>query len=110
MTLNTGRYRDQWHTMSRTGLSPKLARHREEPQVEIHPKDAEALGIVDRDLARVQPAQGNSIFRVSLSEGQRPGEIFTPLHWTDQMSSGGRNGLPTRSAEPTSELQSLMTN
>ncbi|BAI97687.1 nitrate reductase [Sphingobium sp. TA15] len=96
MTLNTGRYRDQWHTMSRTGLSPKLARHREEPQVEIHPKDAEALGIVDRDLARVQTAQGNSIFRVSLSEGQRPGEIFTPIHWTDRMSSGGRTGLLPR--------------
>lgn len=96
MTLNTGRYRDQWHTMSRTGLSPKLARHREEPLVEIHPRDAEVLGIVDGDLARVATAQGNSIFRVSLSEGQRPGEIFTPIHWTDQMSSGGRTGLLPR--------------
>ena len=96
MTLNTGRYRDQWHTMSRTGLSPKLARHREEPLVEIHPRDAGALGIVDGDLARVATAQGNSIFRVSLNEGQRPGEIFTPIHWTDQMSSGGRTGLLPR--------------
>ena len=96
MTLNTGRYRDQWHTMSRTGLSPKLARHREEPLVEIHPRDAGALGIVDGDLARVATAQGNSIFRVSLSEGQRPGDIFTPIHWTDQMSSGGRTGLLPR--------------
>ena len=96
MTLNTGRYRDQWHTMSRTGLSPKLARHREEPLVEIHPRDAGVLGIVDGDLARVATAQGNSIFRVSLSEGQRPGEIFTPIHWTDQMSSGGRTGLLPR--------------
>ena len=96
MTLNTGRYRDQWHTMSRTGLSPKLARHREEPLVEIHPRDAGVLGIVDGDLARVTTAQGNSIFRVSLSEGQRPGEIFTPIHWTDQMSSGGRTGLLPR--------------
>jgi assimilatory nitrate reductase catalytic subunit len=96
MTLNTGRYRDQWHTMSRTGLSPKLARHREEPLVEIHPRDAEELGIVDRDLARVQTAQGDSIFRVAISGGQRPGEIFTPIHWTDQMSSGGRTGLLPR--------------
>ncbi|GAY22338.1 nitrate reductase [Sphingobium fuliginis] len=96
MTLNTGRYRDQWHTMSRTGLSPKLARHREEPLVEIHPRDAAALGIADRDLARVETAQGNSIFRVSLNEGQRRGEIFTPIHWTDQTSSGGRTGLLPR--------------
>ncbi|WP_313803396.1 molybdopterin-dependent oxidoreductase [Sphingobium sp.] len=96
MTLNTGRYRDQWHTMSRTGLSPRLARHREEPLVEIHPQDAQALGMADGDLARVQTAQGNSIFRVGFSEGQRLGEIFTPIHWTDQMSSGGRTGLLPR--------------
>ncbi|PZU58449.1 MAG: nitrate reductase [Sphingobium sp.] len=96
MTLNTGRYRDQWHTMTRTGLAPKLARHREEPLVEIHPQDAEALGLVDRDLARVETPQGSSIFRVALSEGQRPGEIFTPIHWTDQTSSGGRTGLLPR--------------
>ena len=96
MTLNTGRYRDQWHTMTRTGLSPKLARHREEPLVDIHPQDAEEPGICDGDLARVQTAQGNSIFRVAFSEGQRVGEIFTPIHWTDQVSTGGRTGLLPR--------------
>ena len=96
MTLNTGRYRDQWHTMTRTGLAPKLARHREEPLVEIHPQDAGDLGICDGDLARVQTAQGNSIFRVAFSEGQRRGEIFTPIHWTDQISTGGRTGLLPR--------------
>ena len=96
MTLNTGRYRDQWHTMTRTGLSPKLARHREEPLVDIHPQDAEELGIADGDIARVSTAQGNSIFRASFSEGQRRGEIFTPIHWTDQISTGGRTGLLPR--------------
>ena len=96
MTLNTGRYRDQWHTMTRTGLSPKLARHREEPLVDIHPQDAGDLGICDGDLARVQTAQGSSIFRVAFSEGQRVGEIFTPIHWTDQVSTGGRTGLLPR--------------
>ncbi|EQB06158.1 molybdopterin-dependent oxidoreductase [Sphingobium baderi] len=96
MTLNTGRYRDQWHTMTRTGLSPKLARHREEPLVEIHPHDAQALGLEEGDLARVSTPQGDSLFRAALSEGQRPGEIFTPIHWTDQISTGGRTGLLPR--------------
>ena len=96
LILNTGRYRDQWHTMSRTGLSAKLARHREEPLVEIHPDDAQALGIADRDLARVSTPQGDSLFRAAISEGQRPGEIFTPIHWTDQVSTGGRTGLLPR--------------
>jgi len=96
MTLNTGRYRDQWHTMTRTGLSAKLARHREEPLVEIHPADAEALGIDEGSIARVVSAQGESLFRAHLSDGQRRGEVFTPIHWTDRQSAGGRSGLLPR--------------
>ncbi|MHA6718841.1 molybdopterin-dependent oxidoreductase [Sphingomonas sp. RS6] len=96
MTLNTGRYRDQWHTMTRTGLSPRLARHREEPLVEIHPDDATALGLADGGLARVLTPQGESLFRVAHHPGQRRGELFTPIHWTDRQSSGGRTGLLPR--------------
>jgi assimilatory nitrate reductase catalytic subunit len=96
MTLNTGRYRDHWHTMTRTGLSPKLARHRDEPLVEVHPDDAAELGLADRGLARVSTPQGESLFRVTLSTGQRRGELFTPIHWTDQHSTGGRTGLLPR--------------
>ena len=96
LTLNTGRYRDQWHTMTRTGLSPKLARHREEPLVEINPYDAERLGLAEGDIARVATPQGESLFRVMPSDGQRRGEIFTPIHWTDRQSSGGRTGLLPR--------------
>jgi assimilatory nitrate reductase catalytic subunit len=103
MTLNTGRYRDQWHTMTRTGLSPKLARHREEPLVEVHPADADALGLVDGGLARVSTPQGSSLYRVTLSEGQRPGELFVPIHWTDRTATGGRTGLlPRPLADPIS--------
>ncbi len=96
MTLNTGRYRDQWHTMTRTGLSPKLGSHRREPLVELHPADAEALGIGEGDLARVSTPQGTTIFRAGLSMGQRRGEAFTPIHWTDRQSTGGRTGLLPR--------------
>lgn len=96
MTLNTGRYRDQWHTMTRTGLSPKLARHREEPLVELHPDDAAALDVTDGGLARVGTPQGESIFRVLVTDAQRPGELFTPIHWTDRTATGGRTGLLPR--------------
>lgn len=96
MTLNTGRYRDQWHTMTRTGLSAKLARHREEPLVEIHPEDAAALGLTDGALARVATPQGDSLFRVAHHPGQRRGELFTPIHWTDRQARGGRTGLLAR--------------
>jgi len=96
LTLNTGRYRDQWHTMTRTGLAPKLARHREEPLVEVHPEDAARLDLVDGGLARVATPQGNSLYRVHVTDGQRPGELFTPIHWTDHISSGGRTGMLPR--------------
>jgi assimilatory nitrate reductase catalytic subunit len=96
LTLNTGRYRDQWHTMTRTGLSPRLSQHRREPLVEVHPADLLALGISGGDLALVQTPQGQSVFRVAASEGQRRGDIFTPIHWTDHQSSGGRTGLLPR--------------
>ena len=103
MTLNTGRYRDQWHTMTRTGLSPKLSRHREEPLVELHPRDAADLALDDRDIAHVATPQGESLFRVRLSDGQRRGEAFVPIHWTDRQSSGGRAGLlPRPLADPLS--------
>ena len=97
MTLNTGRYRDQWHTMTRTALSPKLSQHRREPLVEVHPADAAELGLDDGALARLVTPQGDSAFRVAFSAGQRRGELFTPIHWTDCQSSGGRTGLLTRS-------------
>jgi assimilatory nitrate reductase catalytic subunit len=103
MTLNTGRYRDQWHTMTRTGLSPKLARHREEPLVEIHPDDAARLGILDAGLARVATPQGQSLYRVRLSDAQRVGELFVPIHWSDRTATGGRTGLlPRPLADPVS--------
>ncbi len=96
MTLNTGRYRDHWHSMTRTGLAPKLARHREEPLVEVHADDAARLDLTDGGLARVTTPQGDSLYRVAVSAGQRPGELFVPIHWTDKTATGGRTGLLPR--------------
>ena len=103
LRLNTGRYRDQWHTMTRTGLSPRLSQHRREALVEIHPDDASEHAIDDGTLARIMTPQGNSIFRVQVTEAQRKGEMFVPIHWTDQVGNGGRaNQLPDQSVDPLS--------
>jgi assimilatory nitrate reductase catalytic subunit len=93
LVLNSGRYRDQWHTMTRSGMSAKLARHRQEPLVEIHPADASTFGIEDGELARVTTAFGSTLYRSAVTQSQRRGEMFAPIHWTDQQSSGGRTGL-----------------
>ncbi len=85
--LNTGRIRDQWHTMTRTGLSPRLATHLPDPFVEVHPNDAEALGLVDGGFALVSSAHGACVLKVMVSEAQRPGSLFVPIHWSAQTAS-----------------------
>ncbi|MBB4613404.1 nitrate reductase [Novosphingobium taihuense] len=103
LRLNTGRYRDQWHTMTRTGLSPTLAQHRREPLLEVHPDDAASARIIDGTLARVVTASGASAFRVLVTEAQGRGQVFVPMHWSDAMASGGRgNLLPDQSVDPVS--------
>ena len=86
--LNTGRVRDQWHTMTRTGLSPRLGQHSPEPFVEVHPEDARALGL--KDFARVATAYGEGIFKVALSGGQQRGSLFVPIHWNSETASAAR--------------------
>jgi assimilatory nitrate reductase catalytic subunit len=83
LVLNTGRTRDQWHTMTRTGNSPRLADHDPEPFVEIHPGDAERFGLVDGGLARIANPFGEILVRVRFGAGQRQGSIFVPIHWSD---------------------------
>ncbi len=101
LSLNTGRYRDQWHTMTRTGLSPKLSQHRREPLVEVHPDMIQRMGLADGGLARVTTPSGSSIFRVQSADSQRRRDLFVPIHWTDQMSAGGRSGLlPSQARDP----------
>ncbi|WP_445369878.1 molybdopterin dinucleotide binding domain-containing protein [Methylomonas sp. BW4-1] len=91
-TLNTGRLRDQWHTMTRTSLAAKLNAHRPEPFVEINPADAERLGLSARSLAQIESRWGSMLARVDLNPGQQIGSLFVPMHWTEQLSSHGRMG------------------
>ncbi|MBS0362654.1 MAG: molybdopterin-dependent oxidoreductase [Proteobacteria bacterium] len=90
LSLNTGRIRDHWHTLTRTGLAPELCRHAPEPYVEIHPADAGPLGIVEGRLTRVQTARGEAVAVARLSDRQRPGAIFMPMHWTEAFAPAGR--------------------
>lgn len=92
MRLNTGRVRDQWHTMTRTGASPRLSRHLPEPFVEINPQDAAAFGVVDGGFARVSTGRCACVLRAVVTDRQPRGNIFAPIHWTEETSSHGRVG------------------
>ena len=90
--LNTGRVRDHWHTMTRTGVSPRLSSHRSEPYVELHPDDAAAEKLENGALAQVTSPLGTTILRVELSEQQRRGSLFVPMHWSGAYSGQARIG------------------
>ncbi len=89
LKLNTGRVRDQWHTMTRTGRVPRLMTHTSEPLLDIHPQDATERGLSDGSLARIESKHGKAVLRVRTSTEQRRGEVFAPMHWTDRFSSAG---------------------
>jgi assimilatory nitrate reductase catalytic subunit len=92
LMLNTGRIRDQWHTMTRTGRSPRLALHLPEPFVAIHPEDATRHNLHDGGFARVESVYGKVLLRVRFDDGQLPGTVFAPIHWSAETSSDGRVG------------------
>jgi assimilatory nitrate reductase catalytic subunit len=87
--LNTGRIRDQWHTMTRTGLVPRLFSHRAEPHIEISPRDAKRLDIAPASLAAIEGPNGTSILRALVTDAVKPGEAFQPMHWSSTHASSG---------------------
>ncbi len=78
--------------MTRTGKSPRLARHSPFPFVEIHLADAAPLGLVDGGFARVSTRHGESVLMVVVTDRQRRGQLFAPIHWSDETSSFARVG------------------
>ena len=106
--LNTGRNRDQWHTMTRTGKSARLGPHLAEPYVEIHPNDASDLGIEAADLVQIDSPFGSSILRGLISRRVTPGDMFAPMHWTRQTARGGAvNSLVAPVTDPISGQPAL---
>ncbi|MEJ2464305.1 MAG: molybdopterin-dependent oxidoreductase [Candidatus Thiodiazotropha sp.] len=87
LVLNTGRVRDQWHTMTRTGKSGRLFGHDNEPFAEIHPHDAQRYDVAEGELVNITSRWGEVVVRARLSERQSPGQLFVPMHWNDQFAS-----------------------
>lgn len=88
--LNSGRIRDQWHTMTRTSLSARLNQHIAEPFVEIHPDDTKAQGLKDQQIVQVESRWGKMLGRLNVTDEQQTGSLFAPMHWTGILSKNGR--------------------
>lgn len=88
--LNTGRIRDHWHTMTRTGKTPRLSAHYAEPFAELHPADAQELRIKTADIVALKNTHGRILVRALVTDRQKRGHTFVPMHWTDQFAAKAR--------------------
>ncbi|WP_374675600.1 molybdopterin-dependent oxidoreductase [Ideonella sp.] len=94
--LNTGRLRDQWHGMSRTGLLGRLYGHEALPTVDLHPQDLARLRLAEGDLVRVRSRRGELVLSARASEAVAPTQAFIAMHWGDEVLPGtDRGGRPT---------------
>ena len=86
--LNTGRLRDQWHGMSRTGSIGRLFGHVPEPVVDMNVEDMARLGLVDGDLVSVASRRGAIVIPAQKSSAQSPAQVFIAMHWGEEVLSG----------------------
>ncbi|MCR6685718.1 nitrate reductase [Pseudoxanthomonas sp.] len=106
LRLLTGRLRDQWHGMSRTGRVPELFAHSPEPGLRMHPDDAVRRGLKAGELVRVASKRGELVLPLEISDELASGTVFAAMHWSGQhLSSGGINevsqpAVDARSRQP----------
>jgi len=103
LVLNTGRIRDQWHTMTRTGRSARLMAHNPEPFALVHPVDAARFGVTSGDLVEIRSAAGRVVVRADVGDSVGAGHVFVPMHWSERFASHARVGaLIAPAADPVS--------
>lgn len=106
--LNSGRVRDHWHTMTRTGKSAQLSAHTSEPFLEIHPDDARDMALGEASLVEAYNDAGRVCLRALITPRQRPGRVFAPMHWNDGFASAARvNALVPPVTDPYSGQPAL---
>ncbi|GAB4045735.1 hypothetical protein GCM10028810_20610 [Spirosoma litoris] len=104
LVLTTGRIRDQWHTMTKTGRVAKLNQHIPQPFLQIHPDDAKKRGIQDGQLVEVRGRRGEVRVKAQLTDDVRPGLCFLPMHWGKMPTSAPGNSNLNRANNLTSSL------
>ena len=106
--FNTGRLRDQWHGMSRTGLVARLYSHVEEPLLSMARSDMERRRLKDGELVRVKSRRGSLVVKVAASDELRGGQTFMPMHWGGRFMAGrGVNALTLDVVDPVSRQPEL---
>ena len=86
LILTTGRIRDQWHTMTKTGKVAKLKKHIDKPQLEMNPADARERGLNSGDPIMVASLRGEVQVTVSITDRIKKGVVFLPMHWGKRLN------------------------
>jgi assimilatory nitrate reductase catalytic subunit len=115
-SLTTGRLRDQWHGMTRTGTLGRLFGHVAEPSVQLNPQDMERRGLKDGDLVHVTSKRGSILVPAQSSTEIGLSQAHIAMHWGSEFLSGmsstgevlaGVNALTTSAYCPTSKQPEL---
>lgn len=103
--VTTGRIRDQWHSMTRTGKVNKLKQHINKPFLEMHPDDALHLDLSDAELVKVSSRRSSVYVEVQITDGIKPGSLFLPMHWGKILAStkARSNNLTSMNIDPLSK-------
>jgi assimilatory nitrate reductase catalytic subunit len=94
-SLNTGRLRDQWHGMSRTGTLGRLFGHVPEPGMQMHPQDMARRLLAPGDLVHLTSARGSLVLPVQPSDSVGLSQVFVPMHWGSEFVGGRSNAGST---------------
>ena len=115
-SLTTGRLRDHWHGMTRTGTIGRLFGHVAEPAVQMNPQDMERRGLKDGELVHVTSKRGSIVLPVQGSRTVHTTQAFIAMHWGPEYLSGrssqgealaGVNAITTSAYCPTSKQPEL---
>ena len=111
LSLTTGRLRDQWHGMSRTGSVARLYGHVPEPRLNVHPNDLSRRGLKDGELVKIESRRGAIYCRVEAADSVRSGQVYLPMHWGKRFLGGtdsaGINTLTVPAFDPYSRQPEL---
>ena len=109
LILITGRIRDQWHTMTKTGKVNKLKQHIPESYLEIHPKDALERNLREGDLVEIANDRGVVRVKAKITKDIKRGVVFLPMHWGKTLDSidSRTNNITSKLVDPRSKEPDL---
>ena len=108
LTLNTGRLRDQWHGMSRTGSAARLFGHTPQALLSMHPDELRRRRLLNGELVKVRSRRGSLIVPVQADDSVRSGQAYLPMHWGNRFLKGlGTNVLTQPEFDPLSKQPEL---